>query len=88
MGKYDPLERHLRRQTCAALELTFAEIERLVGSFLPGSASRPQWWANESGPHRTHVQCEVWLRAGFSASLLVGKERVRFVRSVHVPADP
>lgn len=82
MGKYDPLEGHLRRQTCDALELTFAEIERLVGSFLPARASRPEWWANEHGPHRTHVQCEAWLRASYEASLLVEKERVRFVRNV------
>jgi hypothetical protein len=81
MGKYDPLEGHLRRQTLAELQMSFTEIERLIGAMLPASAARPQWWANEKGPRRTHIQCEAWLKAGFNAFLMSGKERVRFVRS-------
>lgn len=80
MGKYDPLEGHLRRQTAPELEMTFAEIERLVGAMLPASSARPQWWTNERGPRRTHVQCEAWLRAGYEAFLIAGKDRVRFRR--------
>ena len=47
MGKYDPLEGHLRRQTLDEIQLSFAEIERLIGSMLPARAARPQWLANE-----------------------------------------
>ena len=47
MAKYDPLEAYLARRGEQELELGFAEIERLVGSDLSPSASRPQWWANE-----------------------------------------
>ena len=81
MGKYDPLEGYLRRQTLAEFQMSITEIERLIGAMLPASAARPQWWANEQGPRRTHVQCEAWLNAGFNAFLMNGKERVRFVRS-------
>ena len=82
MGKYDPLEGHLRRQTLAEFQLSFTEIELLIGAMLPASSSKPQWWANELGPRRTHVQCEAWMRAGFNAFLLAGQDRVRFVRDV------
>ena len=81
MGKYDPLEGHLRRQTGDEAEMSFSEIERLLGAMLPAAARRPQWWCNEVGPHRTHVQCGAWLAAGFEAWLVPGKDRVRFKRA-------
>ncbi len=58
--------------------MRFVEIERLIGAMLPAGAARAQWWANERGPHRTHVQCDAWLAASFEAFLVPGKERVRF----------
>ena len=81
MAKYDPLCGHLRRQRQAELELTFTEIERILGAMLPKSAARPQWWANETGPGTTHVQRSAWRDAGYDAFLMVGKDRVRFSRS-------
>lgn len=80
MGKYDPLEGHLRRQTCDDLDMSFIEIERMVGAMLPAAASRPEWWANESGPRRTHVQCGAWLAAGFHAFPHASRDRVVFKR--------
>jgi len=43
MSKYDPLSGHLRRQRQDELELSFAEIERILGAMLPKSAARQQW---------------------------------------------
>ena len=83
MGKYDPLGKHLRRQRVAELELSFPEIERLLGAMLPNSAARPQWWANVSDPHTTHVQRNAWREAGFDAFLILGRDRVRFRRVGH-----
>lgn len=80
MGKYDPLEGHLRRQKTATYDMTFRDIERVIGSLLPKSAHRPEWWANEQNPATRHVQCKAWLRAGYRASAKVGDERVRFER--------
>ena len=80
MGKYDPLSRHLRRKRLAELELSFAEIERLIGEILPHSAEQPQWWANISDSDPRHVQRKAWGDAGYDAVLLVGKDRVRFTR--------
>lgn len=56
MAKYDPLNGHLRRQKAHRLELSFAEIERMLGSMRPKGAARPQWWGNEADPAERHVQ--------------------------------
>jgi hypothetical protein len=56
MGKYDPLRDYLRRQRTPEVDLSFAEIERLLAAMLPNSASTPQWWSNVKDPHSTHVQ--------------------------------
>ena len=61
MAKYDPLFEHLCRAGDAPVEMTFDEIEVLVGA-LPPSASRQAWWANEAGGSR-HVQASAWLNA-------------------------
>lgn len=79
MAKYDPLERHLKRRGAAEIELSFADIERIVGGMLPNSASRPQWWANETNAESRHVQCRAWRNAGYDAFLLP-RERVLFTR--------
>jgi hypothetical protein len=80
MGKYDPLESHLRRQKAATHEMSFRDIERVLGELLPKSAQRPEWWANEQKPETRHVQCKAWLRAGFRAVAKPQAERVRFER--------
>lgn len=80
MAKYDPLEAYLCRQKSEELELAFADLERIIGTALPASASRPQWWANERNPVTAHVQRHSWGRAGYDAFLLPGS-RVLFRRS-------
>ena len=78
MAKYDPLEAHLSRRSEDEFELGFAEVERIIGGDLPPSASRPQWWANESRADG-HVQCRAWRNAGYDAFLLP-RSRVLFRR--------
>ena len=79
VAKYDPLETYLSRQDGLELELSFADIERMIGTTLPASASRPQWWANETSPDTTHSQRRSWGNAGYDAFLLPGS-RVLFRR--------
>ena len=79
MAKYDTLKAYLARQSSEEMELSFAELERIIGDDLPASASRPQWWANEINPDTSHVQCRSWRNAGYDAFLLP-KERVLFRR--------
>lgn len=80
MGKYDPLYGHLRRQRLDEFEMTFAEIERILGALLPKSASLPQWWSNVTDASTTHVQRRAWGAAGYDAFLIAGRDRVRFRR--------
>lgn len=78
MGKYDPLFNYLRRQRVKELELSFADIERLIRGMLPRGAEQPQWW---TGPAANPVQQKAWTQAGYEAALVVGKDRVRFTRA-------
>jgi hypothetical protein len=77
MAKYDSLGAYLSRRGSPEMELAFEEVERIIGSKLPETASRPQWWANETSPDTRHVQCRAWQDAGYEAFLLPGK-RVLF----------
>ena len=79
MAKYDPLGAYLTRRGSTEIELAFEEVERIVGSRLPETASRPQWWANEASPDTRHVQCKAWRDAGYEAFLLP-RGRVLFRR--------
>jgi len=86
LGKYDPLHRHLLRQQTASYEMSFRDVERIIGALLPRGAQRPEWWANEQAPDPRHVQCRAWLAAGFHAFLVKGAERIRFERRQAAPA--
>lgn len=77
-GKYEPLASHLSalpsEQT--VIELTFAEVDRIVGG-LPASARtlRP-WWANSS-----QGQALAWRSAGWHVDKVdFANRRVRFAR--------
>jgi hypothetical protein len=85
MGKYDLLEAHLRRQSARSYDMSFRDIERILGNLLPKSAHSADWWGNESGPSTEHVQCRAWLRAGFRATPRTSIEHVRFTRVADGP---
>ena len=77
---YYPLRDHLAGFQFRDLELSFAEIEAILGRPLPRSAERPQWWANQMGPG--HPQREAWRAAGYDAFLIAGSRKVKF-RKTH-----
>lgn len=81
MAKYDPLSRYLDRLPCQRWTTTFAEIEKVLGTPLPPSATRySAWWSNDESPGR---QSHAWLDAGFvTAGLSLDGKRVTFVRRV------
>jgi hypothetical protein len=80
MAKYDPLGTYLRRKGKPEIDLSFADIERIIGNMLPKSAARPQWWANEESANSRHVQMRAWRNAGYDAFLVEGYEKVSFRR--------
>lgn len=67
MAKYDPLRRFLRRRRQKNVRLSFDEIERIIGAFLPKAAHDPAWWSNAPPQGRGFVQCQAWLDAGYVA---------------------
>lgn len=88
MAKYDPLHTYLRRKSIRELELSFVEIERILGAMLPNSAAQPQWWANETCADKRHVQSRAWRTAGYDALLISGADRVRFTRRAKASNSP
>ncbi|MGQ2970928.1 DUF7662 domain-containing protein [Brevundimonas mediterranea] len=82
MAKYDPLQSYLKRQKADALELSFREIENLIGYLLPKSAGQQEWWANaDEDASARAVQRRAWLLAGYHAQLLPCHDRVSFTRA-------
>lgn len=79
MTKYAPLASFLRRQKRSEVDLTFRDIERIVGGILPKAAAVDEWWrADPSGPLRPqHI---AFAEAGFIAVPQMRAEIVRFVR--------
>ena len=62
MSKYDPLQEHLDRLLPERMQLTFSEIDRLVGGLPPSAYRHRAWWSNER--RGSHVQAVAWLDAG------------------------
>lgn len=77
MAKYDPLRDFLTAGHGQTLELSFRQVEQLVGPLPDTARERPQWWANEAGD-TTHVQCLAWRDAGYSAFPDLNARSVRF----------
>jgi len=80
MAKYDPLKRYLARQKTARVELSFDDIERMIGAFLPKAAARSQWWDDVGTDGPPAVQMQAWRSAGYRAQLTT-RERVIFERA-------
>ena len=63
MGKYEPLSAFLKRQGKPEIHMTFQDIERLIGSTLPASATEHRaWWSNNPS---NSVITKAWLDAGY-----------------------
>jgi len=81
--KYLPLEEWFHRQptTGEPIELTFDQVEAILGSLLPKSATRLKtWWTNIQP--KIQSQRTAWLNNGWKVSEFgLGARRVKFVRA-------
>ena len=79
--KYEPLRRYLESETGPLVELTFGQVERIIGAPLPRSARiHPAWWSNNA---TGHVNAKAWLEAGFKAERVdLGAQRLTFRKDV------
>jgi hypothetical protein len=76
-GKYESLGRYLAALECSRVTLTYREIEEIIGSKLPPSASQyDAWWAND----KTHTQAKSWLSNGWKKEQVDLGKKVVFVR--------
>jgi len=66
VGKYDPprSSRWDQRDDQYRVDVTFAEIDAMVGGLPPSARTYPGWWSNEHDG--THVQARSWLDAGYT----------------------
>jgi hypothetical protein len=62
MGKYSAFGDYLRAQSANEVPMTFAQIERVIGSKLPKSHRYRAWWSNNAF---NSVMTKTWLEAGF-----------------------
>lgn len=80
MAKFTALGDYCREQSLREFELSFLKIESIIGSKLPDSALRPQYWANVvdgTGPVRTAMK-----DTPYETFLVAGSRRVRFKRKL------
>lgn len=79
MGKYSKLGVFLQNSTIDSVELTFKDVENILGKNLPKSAREYQaWWANNGDSH-THA-IDGWLAMGWRTKVDLDKEIVIFTR--------
>jgi len=83
-SKYQPLTQHLRTQRAGRVPMSFAEIERVLGTKLPPSAiSHRAWWSNNP---TNNVMTKAWLEAGFrSEQVDLDGRRLVFKRVATTP---
>jgi hypothetical protein len=84
-SKYRPLTLHLRAQRASRVAMSFAEVERVLGTKLPPSASAHRgWWSNNP---TNNVMTKAWLEAGFHSEQVDLDGRKLVFRRV-APAPP
>jgi hypothetical protein len=81
MGKYEPLKEFLRKQGVNEIQMTFAQIERVIDAKLPPKAQQHRaWWSNSP---TNNVLTKAWLEAGFrSEQVDMEGRKLVFRRSV------
>jgi hypothetical protein len=84
MTKYEPLGQFLRAQKRERIAMTFAEIERILGSKLPASKRYRAWWSNNP---LNNVMTREWLDAGYETEQVdIAGERLVFHRKARSSA--
>jgi len=85
-SKYRPLTLHLRTQRANRVAMSFAEVERVLGTKLPPSAcAHRAWWSNNPN---NNMMTKAWLEAGFQSEQvdLEGRKLV-FRRVAPIPSS-
>lgn len=62
------------------MNLSFRDIERIVGGILPKAAAQETWWKADDTP-AAQPQQRVFARCGFVTRPCIRAETVRFIRT-------
>lgn len=66
-GKYEALSDYLKARPAEMrlIDLSFGEVEKIIGAPLPQSAyTHREWWSNQSDTSN-RPQARAWINAGF-----------------------
>lgn len=77
-GKYEALTEHLKTHRFSEFDMTFAQIEQIIGAALPKSAHTPQFWANTTD--LTQPQRRAIAASGFESFFISESKKVKFKR--------
>ena len=81
MGKYSRLGAFLQNSRNNTEVLSFRQIESIIGSVLPNSASiHREWWSNEINPNTKHIQCREWVNIGWKVDNVILGDKVSFLK--------
>ncbi|WP_161539468.1 DUF7662 domain-containing protein [Hyphobacterium indicum] len=82
MSKYDALTAALNSQKSTQWQVSFSDIESIIGARLPDSAYRYRaWWSNNP---TNSVMTKAWLKAGWKSSNVDMAGRTLTFRKVEV----
>lgn len=84
MSRYSALSEFLRHRDDEVVELSFEEIDELVGGLPPSARKHASWWANSTKPSG---QSRFWMSVGRKAQPEMDQLLVRF-RRAEVPTVP
>lgn len=80
MSKYNALRRHLESEAGTSVEMSFDEVDTIVGGLPASARHHSAWWSNER--EGRHVQAHAWMDAGWRvAQVNLTAENVRFTRT-------
>lgn len=84
MSKYAPLTAALNRQKNTQWQVSFSDIESIIGARLPDSAYRYRaWWSNNP---TNSVMTKAWLKAGWvSSDVDMAGRTLTFRKSAQTP---
>lgn len=78
-AKYRPLAEYLVRSGATRVELSYAEIEEILGFRLPDTARnfKQSFWANT----KTHSYSSSWLEIGYKTRVDASGDKVTFLKN-------
>lgn len=85
-SKYEKLARYLEQIDADKINMTFDEIEAILGELLPGAAGKRAWWANSATNNHA---LNGWLDVGWETANVNMKERILdFVKMSQLSSAP